>query len=111
MPRAWSPCSTPGCPTPTPPGVSKCAPCRSEAERKRGTRQARGYDATHDTLRAHWLPLVAGGGVTCWRCGELIHPSEPWDLGHDDVDRTRYRGPEHANRCNRSAGGKAAHQQ
>ena len=25
-----------------------------------------------------------------------------WDLGHDDYDRSIYRGPEHA-RCNRSA--------
>jgi hypothetical protein len=42
--------------------------------------------------------------VDCARCGERIEPGEPWDLGHDDVDRSRYTGPEHR-RCNRSTRG------
>jgi hypothetical protein len=46
---------------------------------------------------------VEAGHIECWRCGYAIAPDEPWDLGHDDEDRTRYRGPEHV-ACNRSAG-------
>jgi hypothetical protein len=34
-----------------------------------------------------------GEQITCWRCGEQINPHD-WALGHDDHDRTRYRGPE-----------------
>lgn len=71
--------------------------------RTRGSTTARGYGTTHQALRRQWAPRVATGTVTCWRCGKLINATEPWDLGHDDHDRTRYRGPEHAGRCNRSA--------
>ena len=53
--------------------------------------------------------MVSRGQVPCARCGLLIEPGEQWDLGHDDNDRTKYNGPEHANRCNRSAGGRKAH--
>ncbi len=85
--------------------------CEEHARRvkvARGTRQARGYDASHDRLRRRWAPSVARGLVSCWRCGLLITPGQPWDIGHDDVDRSIVRGPEHA-RCNRAAGGRAAH--
>ncbi|MBK6556280.1 MAG: hypothetical protein IPG16_03340 [Comamonadaceae bacterium] len=34
-----------------------------------------------------------GETFTCWRCGDDIDP-EHWHLGHDDYDRTVYRGPE-----------------
>lgn len=89
----------------------RCKTHRSAHEKRRGTRQQRGYDAGHDRLRAQWAPKVATGSVTCWRCGEPITPTEPWDLGHDDNDRRHYRGPEHANRCNRSAAGRKSHEQ
>ena len=100
-------CSVPGCPTLS--TGSRCPPHASAHERKRGTRQQRGYDARHDKLRAQWAPRVATGTVRCWRCGELITATEPWDLGHDDHDRTKYNGPEHANGCNRRAAGHASH--
>lgn len=66
---------------------------------------ARGYGARHKALRKCWAAQVARGGVCCARCGGVIFPDEPWDLGHDDHDRTRYTGPEHR-ACNRAT---AAH--
>jgi predicted nucleic acid-binding Zn ribbon protein len=62
---------------------------------------ARGYGWDHQKLRAWWTPHVDAGLVDCWRCGRHITPGTPWDLGHDDHDRTTYRGPEHQ-QCNRS---------
>jgi hypothetical protein len=67
----------------------------------RPSRHVRGYTNQHYALRRWLAPLVASGGVACARCGELIRPDEPWDLGHSDWDRTRYSGPEHR-RCNRA---------
>jgi hypothetical protein len=61
----------------------------------------RGYGWAHQRRRAAFARLVAAGLAICWRCGQPIEPGEPWDLGHDDIDRRRYRGPEHR-RCNRT---------
>lgn len=61
---------------------------------------ARGYGPAHKRLRKRYEPLVAAGRTTCWRCNQPIQPGQPWDLGHDDNDRTKYRGPEHRH-CNR----------
>lgn len=72
------------------------------------TTTQRGYGARHKQLRNHYRPLVAAGKVNCWRCGQKIQPTDKWDLGHDDHDRSIYRGPEHANTCNRSAAGRKA---
>lgn len=63
----------------------------------------RGYGYDHATLRAQLTPTVAQGHTICWRCGRPIGPHQRWDLGHDDIDRSLYRGPEHV-RCNRRAG-------
>lgn len=58
------------------------------------TTAQRGYGADHDRLRARWAPIVKRGGVNCWRCKQPIAPNDPWDLGHNDDDRTKYEGPE-----------------
>ena len=58
----------------------------------------RGYGAAHRARRRLLEPFVRSGAVPCARCGELIRWGEAWDLGHDDVDRSRYSGPEHASR-------------
>ena len=65
----------------------------------RGSRRQRGYGPAHIRLREQWAPLVAAGRVNCARCGKPIPPRADWHLGHDDDDRTKYRGPEHA-ACN-----------
>lgn len=65
----------------------------------------RGYDGPHQRERARWRPKVEAGLVDCARCTKWIQPGTPWDLGHDDHDRSIYTGPEHE-RCNRQAGGR-----
>lgn len=92
-------CIEPGCPTLT--HDTRCPEHARERDKARGSRQERGYDAAHDRLRAHYVALQAEGHtLLCARCHEPIR-DEPFDLGHDDHDRTRYTGPEHV-RCNRA---------
>ena len=40
------------------------------------------HSGAHNRRRRELAPLVAAGVVACWRCGQLIKPGEPWDLGH-----------------------------
>ena len=61
------------------------------------------YGYPHQKLRREWAPRVEGGSVACSDCGFPIAPGEPWDLGHDRVDRSRWIGPSHR-RCNRNTG-------
>lgn len=73
-----------------------------------GTTTQRGYGYVHMRTRAEWKPYVDAGLVDCWRCGLLITPrpwlkGDGWHLGHDDHDRTIYRGPEHSE-CNTGRG-------
>jgi hypothetical protein len=107
MPRAKRICTKAGCPAIT--TATLCTTHQAEADKARGNSNQRGYGVEHQALRRQWAPRVATGSVPCSRCGELILPGQAWDLGHDDNDRTKYNGPEHANRCNRAAAGRAAH--
>lgn len=68
----------------------------------KGSTSARGYGGKHQAERASWTPKVRAGGVNCRRCGNPIDPREPWDLGHQDHDRSLPRHPEHR-KCNRAA--------
>lgn len=57
---------------------SRCAGCERRHRAK--------YGPVHQAARLAWAPRVEAGTVACWRCGELIVPGTPWDLGHvDDV--------------------------
>jgi hypothetical protein len=72
------------------------------------TTAERGYGRAHQQRRAQLAPIVRSGRATCWRCGKQIGANEPWDLGHDDHDRSIYRGPE-CRRCNRGTMKRASH--
>jgi hypothetical protein len=81
-----------------------------EAQRRheRGSTSRRGYGARHQRLRKQWAIRVAEGVVNCARCGGLIAPGEPFDLGHDDQDRSLPVNPEHV-KCNRATAGRGKH--
>jgi hypothetical protein len=111
-------CGRPFPPSQMKPGRGRCIPCAKAYEReksrlrraKKGTTAQRGYGVRHEQLREAWARSVTAGIVSCARCGFPIAPGEPWDLGHDDEDRSRYTGPEHRG-CNRSAGAAQASKQ
>ena len=66
---------------------------------KPGGTTARGYGARHQKLRNDYKQrMQRGEQFTCHRCGGWVDPAMPWDLGHDDQDRTQYIGPEHRGR-------------
>lgn len=103
-------CAEPDCPTLG--TTTRCTHHTRVVDKARGTRQQRGYDAAYDEARRKWKPQVEAGLIdchapTCLMPIRRILLGAPWDLGHDD-DRRIIRGPEHR-RCNRAAGGKAAH--
>lgn len=84
---------------PNRPGASKRSNPRARAAQSPAER---GYGARHQAERRRWAPKVAAGGVACARCGGLIEPGMPWDLGHvDGSGKTEYAGPEHR-ACNRA---------
>jgi hypothetical protein len=63
------------------------------------------YPPRHRRVRRVVAEFVLSGRAACSRCGELIVPGEPWDLGHRD-GTLELAGPEHR-RCNRSAGARS----
>jgi hypothetical protein len=71
----------------------------------KATTNERGYGAKHQATRAEWQRVVDAGAAECWRCGQAIRPGDDWHLGHDDHDRTKYRGPECPS-CNTKTGGR-----
>lgn len=107
MPRAKRICGKASCPHVA--DGRYCTKHNAEYEQARGSSNQRGYGAGHQALRRAFIPEVLAGMATCWRCKEPIKPDEAWDLGHDDEDRTKYKGPEHSGRCNRAAAGRRAH--
>lgn len=99
-----------GCPKLIPAGSprGRCVDCNRAADKARGKRpHGSGTDSMHTKLRRAWQSRMnAGEPVLCWRCGKLVDPTN-WHLGHDDDDRSRYRGPEHP-KCNLSAAGRGS---
>jgi hypothetical protein len=90
------------------PALKNLAEIRNEAHRRayECDDRAAGLWGPHKRARARWAPIVATGRVACGRCGHLIGRGEPWDLGHDDLNRSRYKGPEHV-ACNRATAGRS----
>jgi len=98
-------CAEHGCPELT--DTTRCPTHTRQADRARGKRaHGSGSDWQHTKLRrSYQRAMNAGKAFNCWRCGGPIDPND-WHLGHDDHDRTIYRGPEHP-LCNlRAAGSK-----
>lgn len=105
-------CAEPGCPTIVTSTAyrGRCDTHRRQWDQQRGTTTQRGYGANHQQERVAWQRRIDSGElIFCWRCGEQIQQGAGWHLGHDDVDRSITRGPEHDRRCNLSAAGRASH--
>ena len=91
-------CAVPGCPRLQP--ETKCAEHRREAERARGTRQARGYDAAFE--RAKRTPEYVNA-THCANCGQPFTRDNPKTGGHSVALRDGGKGSEilpHCRRCN-----------
>jgi hypothetical protein len=103
--RPRQPCTQPGCPKLTTGG--RCPDHKRQADKARGTRQERGYDADHDTLRAQLMLTAIGKICASPSCTRRMLPGQRLALMHNE-DRTGYLGMGHA-QCNLSDAGKAAH--
>jgi hypothetical protein len=70
-----------------------------------GNTTERGYGAAHQAKRREYQRVVDAGAAECWRCGDPVPPGSEWQLGHDDDDRSKYRGVE-CIPCNEGTGGR-----
>ena len=79
------------------------------AEQARRAKYRGSQSREHRAARKHWTAVLAQGAVlACWRCGGAIHQGTRWVVGHDDIQVTLIRGPEH-HACNsRAANSKGA---
>ena len=76
-------------------GKRRCFACSRRHDKSRGTKAERGYGRVHVALRKAWAQRIQGGEpINCWRCGKRIASGDAWTLGHCDIDRTKYHGPE-----------------
>ena len=80
MPRALKVCSTPSCPELTEQG--RCAGCRSDAERERGSASQRGYGSAH---RERFRKAVLARDPICTAEKGCTEPST--DADHHPIDR------------------------
>ena len=102
-------CLEPGCGS-----LTKRTRCRDHERAKdkaRGTRAERGYGAEHEALaREYQQRMDQGERFTCWRCDKPLGARRgiDWQLGHDDQDRSKYRGPE-CPPCNLATSGRSSH--
>lgn len=86
----------------------RCGPCAAVEQAKRdrrGNTTSRGYGSAHQRKREQLLDAFEPGQA-CARCGLPIRRKEDADLGHDDDDRSQYRGLEHS-ACNRATSGRS----
>ena len=86
MPRAMRVCPCVGCPAhqggcPELVTSGKCKDCRAEADRARGRRQQRGYDAEHDRIRSALLARFVPGTL-CPVCDQPMLAGQALDAGH-----------------------------
>lgn len=99
MKRACIDCGTPTTGT-------RCILHTRAVDRARGSRQARGYDTSHDHARAELallLPAPCGGDMGAPYCGRWITPSDRWVAAHR-VDGAPSLGYVHAHAaCNERA--------
>lgn len=102
MPR-MKVCPKPGCPVLIPATRRYCPEHARDYEQRRGSRQQRGYDATHNRLRAAWQARIdAGETIHCATCPTII-TGHAWDLGHNHTSGG-YLGPQ-CIPCNRGEAG------
>ena len=92
-------------------GTQRCPEHQAAADRRRNARPnttARGYGSTHQRERERQLQAFEPG-QPCARCGQPIESKDDAQLGHDDNDRSIYRGLEHI-ACNEGAPGRRRRQ-
>lgn len=91
-------CAEPGCPELQP--ESRCLAHRRAREQRRGTRQARGYDAGFE--RAKRLPEYVNA-THCAACGQPFTEDNPKTGGHSVAIRNGGKGSRvvpHCRQCN-----------